>query len=117
VGDMNIGVANQGSSRPKTRALDGGEVRGGSPHSLHPQPWQEGTSKFATLEMNPKRAQRRPKEMVSNSSQGWGCQGAEEGPPPAIPHLLSYYLKCPIRFGLWTLSGPCPDQLASWRWS
>lgn len=31
----------------------------------HPQPWQEGTSKFATLEMNPKRAQKRPKETVS----------------------------------------------------
>jgi hypothetical protein len=34
--------------------------------SLHPHPWQEGTSKFATKEMKPKRGQRCLKETVSD---------------------------------------------------
>lgn len=41
-------------------------------HSLCLQPWQEGTSKFATLEMNPRRAQRRQKETVSELEVGRG---------------------------------------------
>ena len=43
---------------------------------------QEGTSKFATLEMNPKRAQRRPKEAVSLFEAGSG-----RGPPPGAALL------------------------------
>lgn len=45
-------------------------------HSLPLQPWQEGTSKFATLEMNPRRAQRRQKETVSELTGGWERKGS-----------------------------------------
>ena len=47
---------------------------------------QEGTSKFATLEMNPKRAQRRPKEAVSMLKAG-GSGGSPLSPPPVAALL------------------------------
>ena len=61
---------------------------------------QEGTSRFATLEMNPKRAQKRPKETVS-VCEAWERQGAglpvRRGggrpqplpPAAAVPDLLA----------------------------
>lgn len=47
---------------------------------------QEGTSKFATLEMNPKRAQRRPKEAVSLLEAGSGG-GSPLSPAPGTALL------------------------------
>lgn len=44
---------------------------------------QEGTSKFATLEMNPKRAQRRPKEAVSLLEAEGGGGSPLSSPPGA----------------------------------
>lgn len=68
--------------------------------------WQEGTSKFATLEMNPKRAQKRPKETVSVRARGW-----DRSPPSAFPPAATLPDLRPDL--LWALVGPRPDRLGS----